>query len=494
MVRLSKTSLVLIRFSPIALMIAFAACGNSGDPDPGGTGGSVGPNSGGSGNGNGSGGNAGNSGGSANGSGGRSANSGGNDNQGTGGGSDGAGGGSDGTGGGNPNFDGVPGAEGYDCSAATGEVPALKATKVATVANAMVLAHEPGGEANRFYVLDGEGKVMLVKDGTASTFLDFSSKVYAALRPGDETGALGLAFHPQYKANGLFYVHYSEGAGDTADTIIEEYKVSTDPDVADPASARLVIKVDQPSTKNHKGGAINFGKDGYLYIGLGDGGGSGDASGNGQNVAVLLAKVLRINPLKDGDNAYTVPAGNLKDTMSTAAPEIWDYGLRNPFRSTFDGCTGDFYIGDVGQDRIEEFNVEKAGEGGKNYGWNEMEGTECYYPCPPSGECTPVTDCDKSSVPPQHDYPDSEGTSITGGAVYRGSAIPALRGTYFFADYVANKVWRTVYDRGAGTVSDPVREQALNEGVRSITAINNGADGELYIVSLTDGVFKIEAE
>lgn len=492
MVRLSKTSLALVRFSPIALMIAFAACGTGTDPNPLGTGGSGGPGSGGTGNS--TGGNSGNSGGNSSGAGGGNNNSGGSEDQGAGGDSAGAGGGSSGTGGGSGSFDGVPGAEGYDCSAATGEVPALKATKVADVPSAMLLAHEPGGEANRLYVLDGSGKVMLVKDGTVSTFLDFSSKVYAALKAGDETGALGLAFHPGYKTNGLFYVHYSEGAGSSADTIIEEYKVSdADADVADPASARLVIKVDQPSTKNHKGGAINFGKDGYLYIGLGDGGGSGDPSGNGQNVAALLAKILRINPLKEGDNAYTIPAGNLKDTMPTAAPEVWDYGLRNPFRSTFDGCTGDFYIGDVGQDRIEEFNVEKVGEGGKNYGWNEMEGTECYYPCGQTS-CTPVTDCDKSSVPPQHDYPDTEGVSITGGAVYRGSAIPALRGTYFFADYWTNKVWRTVYDRGAGTVSEPVRVQSLNEGVEGITAINNGADGELYIVSLSDGVFKIEAE
>ncbi|HXS17297.1 MAG TPA: PQQ-dependent sugar dehydrogenase [Polyangiaceae bacterium] len=490
MVRLSKTSLALVRFSPIALMIAFAACGNSGDPDPSGSGGSVGPGSGGSGNG--SGGTSGSSGGSANGTGGRNASSGGNDNQGSGGDADGAGGGSNGTGGGNPNFDGVPGAEGYDCSAASGEVPALKATKVATVANAMVLAHEPDGEANRFYVLDGEGKVMLVKDGTVSTFLDFSSKVYAALSPGDETGALGMAFHPDYKTNGLFYVHYNEGAGSTADSIIEEYKVSADADVADPASARLVIKVDQPTSKNHKGGAINFGKDGNLYIGLGDGGGAGDQSGNGQNVTVLLAKILRINPLKDGESAYTVPAGNLKDDMASAAPEIWDYGLRNPFRSTFDGCTGDFYIGDVGQDRREELDVENAGEGWHNYGWNITEGKGCYS----AGSAAEITDCDRSGkTEPVHDYDRQTGTSITGGAVYRGAAIPGLRGTYFFADYMpTTKIWSTVYDRVAKTVSTPVRRQDVEEGVTKVTSITNGADGELYITSLDKGVFKIEAE
>lgn len=463
-------------------MLAFAACGNDGGSGPGdGTGGAD-PGAGGGGNA--TGGTTGNSGGASSDSGGSNAGGG----PAAGGGPSNSGGNENGTGGDNASFDGVPGAEGYDCSPATGEVPALKATKVADVANPMVLAHEPGGDANRFYVLDGEGKVMLVQDGTVSTFLDFSSKVYAALSPGDETGALGMAFHPDYAENGLFYVHYSEGAGNSADTIIEEYTVSADPNVADPASARLVLKVDQPSNrKNHKGGAINFGKDGYLYIGLGDGGGAGDPDRNGQNVALLLGKILRINPLEEGANAYSIPAGNLKDTMASAAPEIWDYGLRNPFRSTFDGCTGDFYIGDVGELTLEEFNVEKAGEGGKNYGWNTMEGNQCFQP---------MTGCNQDGITlPVHTYPRSTGQSITGGAVYRGTAIPALRGTYFFAEYwMPAKVFMTVYDRATGMVSTPVRVQALSEGVPSITAINNGADGELYILSLDNGVFKIEAE
>lgn len=374
----------------------------------------------------------------------------------------------------------------------------------------MFLTHPPGDERLFVVALGGDIRVVKANQLVATPFLSLGERVAVGGAQGDERGLLGMAFHPDYVRNGLFYVHYSDGkdANDTGDSIIEEYKVSSNPDVADATSARLVLKVEQPTNgnaafRNHKGGAINFGPDGYLYIGLGDGGGSNDSdtshgTGNGQNVGSLLGKILRIDPVKSGDKAYAIPPGNLKDTMSAAAPEVWDYGLRNPFRASFDKCTGDLYIGDVGQNQWEEIDIEKAGEGHKDYGWNRMEGLHCFSPQAPD---TSPADCDKTGLTsPFVEVPDEQGTSITGGSVYRGKKIPALRGAYFYADYVSNKVWWTRYDRNAGTVSTPVSvTQELN--AKSIVAIENGVDGELYFVSLgtitgnrlgPGGVYKLE--
>jgi glucose/arabinose dehydrogenase len=403
-------------------------------------------------------------------------------------------------GGGDPGGGGVvPGTAGYNCDPPSGTVPALQATKIvgSGLSQPILVAHEPNGAPDRLFVLERTGTIRIIENGAllAAPFLDFSSKVGVGTQGGDERGALGLAFHPDYETNGLFYVHYNDVASTYGDSVFEEYKVSTDKNVADPSSGRVVLKVTQPDNgnplfKNHKGGAINFGADGFLYIGLGDGGGSNDmhgqTSGNGQNVSVLLGKILRIDPVKSGESPYSVPAGNLKDTMPNAAPEIWDYGLRNPFRFTFDGCTGDLYIGDVGQDTLEEINVEEAGEGGKNYGWNVREGKSCRgggSNCANTGFTDPVLD-----------YPRSDGRSVTGGAVYRGSAIPALRGTYIYADYQDNKIWSTVYHRDTGMASAPVSlTQDLNN-VSKVVSITNGADGEIYFVSIEQGaVYKLEA-
>lgn len=396
----------------------------------------------------------------------------------------------------------VPGTDGYNCSPPSGSAPALKATAVVTsgLSEPIFLAHAPNDSTGRLFVIERSGAVRIIKAGAlvAKAFLDIKSKVVTGAANGDERGLLGMAFHPNYATNGLFYVHYSDkaDANNTGDSIIEEYKVSAaSPDEADAASGRLVLKVEQPDNssaafRNHKGGAINFGADGFLYIGLGDGGGSGDTdashgTGNGQNLSVLLGKMLRIDPVKGASAAYSVPAGNLKDKMAAAAPEIWDYGLRNPFRSSFDGCTGDLYIGDVGQDKWEEVDIEKAGEGNKNYGWNKIEGTHCYKP---------ASGCDEAGVTkPLAEYDHNAGKSITGGAVYRGSAIPALRGTYLYADYQSNTVWSIVYDRAKGTASAPVSLKQDINNVTSVVAIRNGADGELYFISLMGGVYKLEA-
>ncbi len=396
----------------------------------------------------------------------------------------------------------VPGTNGYNCSPPSGSMPVLQAKAIVStgLSQPLLVTHTPNGAADRLFVVERTGKIRIVDKGALVTkpFLDITSKVVAGTANGDERGFLGLAFHPNYAQNGLFYVHYSDkaDANDSGDTIIEEYKVSSaSPDEADPASARLVLKVEQPTNsstlfRNHKGGAINFGPDGFLYIGLGDGGGSGDTdtthgTGNGQSLTALLGKILRIDPVKGASAAYSTPPGNLKDKMSAAAPEIWDYGLRNPFRANFDGCTGDLYIGDVGQDKYEEIDIEKLGEGNKNYGWNKTEGNHCYQP---------MTNCDQTGITkPFVEYDHDTGKSVTGGAVYRGSAMPALRGTYFYADYTSNAIWSLVYDRDKGTISTPVSLKQDINNVTSIAAIQTGADGEIYFVSLMGGLYRIEA-
>lgn len=374
-----------------------------------------------------------------------------------------------------------------DCSAAEGEVPALTLTPFVSGINVPVDITYPPGD-DRMFVITLEGDVHVIKEGqlVETPFLSLGSKVVVGGPPGDERGLLGIAFHPNYAENGLLYVHYNAGQGvagaGTSDSVIEEYKASSDPDVADPASARVVLIVDQPSGQNnHKGGSIEFGPDGLLYIGLGDGGGSGDMMGNAQNTSSLLGKILRIDPVDAGGMPYTTPADNLVMDVSGAAPEIWDYGLRNPFRFSFDVCDGDLYIGDVGQNSYEEITIEKAGEGRKNYGWNIWEALHCY----PSGDS-----CSQDGITqPFVEVPRMNGgggESITGGSVYRGSSIPALRGAYFYADFQTNNAWYLFYDRDAHSVSTPVSvTQDLN--VNNIVAIKNGPDGELYFVSVVAG-------
>jgi len=398
-------------------------------------------------------------------------------------------GGAPSTGGGSSSNNPIAGTDGYDCTAPSGEIPPLTLTKVpGDLAAPVDLAHPPNDD--RLFVIQLAGDIRLFKGGqlVETPVLSLGNRVTVGGRGGDERGLLGIAFHPDFAQNGLFYLHHSAGAGITGtkagDTVIVEYKMSaSNPDVADPASARIVLTVAQPDNgnaafQNHKGGAINFGPNKLLFIGLGDGGGSGDMHmpANGPNTGTLLGKMLRIDPLQSGDKAYTTPADNLIADVPAAKPELWDYGFRNPFRSSFDACTGDLYIGDVGQDTWEEIDFEKAGEGHKNYGWNITEGLHCY---PPS-----TTTCNKDGITmPLIEIERSDGKSIIGGSVYRGKDIPGLRGAYFYADYVTNLAWYTRYDRDANTVSNSVSiTQDLNPV--SIVAIRNDNAGELYFVSI----------
>lgn len=346
----------------------------------------------------------------------------------------------------------------------------------------------PPKDYDRLFVVEQGGKIKIIKNGAVlgAPFIDLTAKVKQS---GNERGLLGLAFHPNYANNGFFYVNYtrvSDGA-----TMVERYKVSgTNSDVADPNSSMTIIgPISQPST-NHNGGNIQFGPDGKLYIGMGDGGGSGDPNCNAQNGATLLGKMLRLND--DG----TIPVDNPFVGNANVLDEIWSLGLRNPWRFSFDRLNGDLYIGDVGQGSREEIDFQPgASMGGDNYAWPVMEGSLCFVNnCPAT---TPPCN-DPSYTDPIHEYTHGGGNcSINGGYVYRGCGIPDLQGTYFFADHCTAKIWSFRYD-GSNKSDfmdrtaelDPAGPLAIN----SITSFGEDADGEIYIVDRGGEIFKIVAD
>jgi glucose/arabinose dehydrogenase len=382
----------------------------------------------------------------------------------------------------------------FDCSAATGEVPDLELREVQGGFTRPLQVVSPPGDEVRVFVVEQRGRILILKDDVpvATPFLDIVSKVHSS---GNEQGLLALAFHPQYETNGRFFVHYSTRATGTlrnGDTVVAEYKVSADnPDVADTAET-VLLTFAQPEP-NHNGGSIEFSpKEGFLYIGLGDGGGAGDAhgaTGNGQLLSTLLGKILRIDVDKAGDGKpYAIPAGNM--TGADVAPEIFAYGLRNPWRMTFDPCSGDLFVGDVGQNAVEEIDVVPAGKSGNNYGWKLREGNDCF---PPGGNC----DADTTSVRPIASYPNpAQGQSVTGGYVYRGSAIPGLRGKYLYADYETGRFWMLDYASGAASNEREITSD-LNPvpAIGEITSFGRDGSGELYVTSFEGGtVYRIEAE
>lgn len=392
----------------------------------------------------------------------------------------GAAGGAGGSGGGAPSVQ-------VDCSPPDGDPPSLQLTEIATGFERPILVKAAPGDDERLFVAEQTGRIWIVQDGqkSAEPFLDIQELVAnpdAANGYHQEQGLLGLAFHPEYKDNGRFFVHYSEGPfsdpDPKGDTRIVEYRRSDDPNKADPAPVATILAQSQPYS-NHNGGSIEFSPaDGFLYIGLGDGGGSGDPLGSGQDVNSLLGKILRIDV--DSGDPYAAPPGN----MAGGLPEIWSMGFRNPWRFSFDPCTGDMYVGDVGQDDWEEVSVEKAGEGGKNYGWSTMEGAHCYEPangCETGGLVMPVTE-----------YDHVTGKSITGGHVYRGEKMPGLRGMYFYADHLTPRVWMFRWDGGAAvTPADVSSDVAPPELVSSFGQDNHG---ELYMVSLYGSIYRIDPE
>ena len=316
------------------------------------------------------------------------------------------------------------------------------------------------------YVAEKRGWVVAIRDGTVdpTPVLDLSDQVSL----GGEQGLLGLAFSPD---GGSLYVNYTDVDGDTR---VVSYTMAGDR--ADPSSRREVLFVDQPYA-NHNGGNLVFGPDGYLYIGLGDGGSGGDPHGNAQSLGTLLGKMLRIDPRPDADAPYRIPADNPFVTTPGARPEIWAYGLRNPWRYSFDRATGDLWIGDVGQSAWEEVDRQPASShGGENYGWNVWEGSHPYL----AGGSAP------GAVNPVFDYAHSDGGCVvTGGYVYRGAAIPALVGTYVFADFCMGGIQGLRVDGG-----EVVREE-LGGTVGTISSFGEDAEGELYVLSLVGWVYRV---
>lgn len=354
--------------------------------------------------------------------------------------------------------------------------------------------YAPDGDFERIFFLQTQGiiRVYDIIEGQLLPvpFLNINSLV-SGNGGNDERGMLGLAFHPDYMTNGHFFVHYTNNSGATT---IARYTVSaSNPNVADPSSAQVFLTQSQPFS-NHNGGAIHFGpNDGYLYIGLGDGGAGDDPQGNGQNINTLLGKMLRI----DVDTAapplqYSIPPDN-PFAVTTGRDEIWAYGLRNPWQWSFDRENGDMYIGDVGQNQIEEIDVYLAtAPGGANFGWRCMEGNNCYL----SG-CT----CNSAALTdPIHTYNHSQGFSVSGGYVYRGCAMPDMQGIYFFADFGTSQIWSLVYT-GQPTPPSPAlpvtnRTGELNPpgtaSISNISAFGQDAYGEIYICEYFGGeVYKI---
>lgn len=332
-----------------------------------------------------------------------------------------------------------------------------------------------GDGSGRLFVVEQTGKIKAYSGTTLlGTFLDVSPLITTA---GSEQGLLGLAFHPDYANNGYFYVNYTDLAGDTQ---VVRYSVSGgDPNVANPASATPILSVDQPAS-NHNGGDLAFGPDGYLYIPLGDGGGtSGDAPNNAQNVNTMLGKILRIDV--DGGSPYAVPASNPL-VGQPGLDEIWAVGLRNPWRISFDRLTGDLWIGDVGEGTREEIDFQAAGTTAlRNYGWRLMEGTACFNPpsnCDPGGTLTwPVLE-----------YTHSPGgnCSVTGGYRYRGAS-PVLAGQYIYGDYCSGRIWGATFN-GTNWTASELLDTTLN-----ISSLGEDEAGELYVANRNGTVSKIVA-
>lgn len=320
---------------------------------------------------------------------------------------------------------------------------------------------------SRLFITLQDGRIV-IWDGTRvlpEPFLDIRSRVQS----GGERGLLSVAFHPRYNENGFFFVDYTDLNGDT---VIARFHVSNDPNRADVNSFRQLLHIDQPFA-NHNGGQLQFGPDGYLYIGMGDGGSGGDPGNRAQNLLELLGKLLRIDV--DAD-PYAIPPSNPYAGQSSTRNEIWAYGLRNPWRFSFDRATGDLWIADVGQGNWEEIDFQPATSiGGENYGWRRMEGTHCF---------NPSTNCnDNSLVLPVIEYNHASGCSVTGGYVYRGGRSPRLHGQYVYGDLCSGTIWGSFRDSTNGTITT----RALIDTNFSISTFGEDLNGEIYVADYNSG-------
>jgi glucose/arabinose dehydrogenase len=347
-----------------------------------------------------------------------------------------------------------------------------------------VYVSSPPGDRRRLFVVEQPGRIRIVKDGAAlaTPFLDIRSLVAF----GDERGLLSVAFPADYATSGRFYVYYTARSPSGAVTIAE-YRNAPGADVADPASRRAVLSIAHPRG-NHNGGQLQFGPDGYLYAGTGDGGGSGDPDGAGQRLDTLLGKLLRIDPRAGGGAAYTVPADNPFVGRAGARPEIWSYGLRNPWRFSFDRQTGDLAIGDVGQGAWEEIDFVPASAGrgrGANFGWGCWEGRHAFGGNANEPECSPRP----SQVAPVSEYAHSRGCSITGGYVVRDPTLPALGGRYVYGDYCRSPLWSVRLQ-----APDAQDDRRLGLDVPGLSSFGEDACGRVYAVSGDGPVYRLEPE
>lgn len=323
---------------------------------------------------------------------------------------------------------------------------------------------QPDG-SGRLFVIEKPGRIRIIENGqlVETPFLDITDRVGSS---GNEQGLLGLAFHPQYQENGRFFVNYTDTRGDT---VISRFQAAEDPNIVDPNSEVRLFGYDQPFP-NHNGGVMTFGPDGYLYIGSGDGGAAGDPMGNAQNTNMLLGKILRVDV--DSAEPYVVPADN------PFGNEVWAYGLRNPWRMSFDKATGDLYIGDVGQGEWEEIDFLAAGSpGGANFGWDHREGAHDYEGGGPEGIIDPVA---------EYSHPEG-GCSVTGGYVYRGS-MPEWNGIYLYGDYCTGMIWGLLQIDGGWQV------QKLFDVDVTITSFGQDEQGEIYLISDSGGIFRLVSQ
>jgi len=349
----------------------------------------------------------------------------------------------------------------------------IRLQRLASGLSSPVFVTHAGDGSGLLYVVEQTGRIR-VFDGSGEargTFLDIAGRVQS----GGERGLLGLAFHPEYESNGRFFVYYSDNAGDN---VVSEFKRRS-ATAADQGSERALLRMDDPFS-NHNGGWLSFGPDGFLYIATGDGGSAGDPHENGQSLRTLLGKILRVDV--NGGSPYGIPPANPFVGREGAREEIWAYGLRNPWRNSFDRATGDLWIGDVGQNSREEVNVQKgSSKGGGNYGWNIMEGSRCF-----SG-----SSCNRSGlIRPVAEYPTADGCAVTGGYVYRGALSPTLVGAYFFADYCNGRIFAL---DAARALKDPVSERLVLETEISISSFGEDEAGELYVVGLGGTVHRLLA-
>jgi glucose/arabinose dehydrogenase len=335
--------------------------------------------------------------------------------------------------------------------------------------------YHAGDGTNRLFVVEQEGVIRVFENSpnisVANVFIDITDRVLFS----GEQGLLGLAFHRNFTENGYFYIDYV--TDNPRRTVIARYSVSNNSaNQADQSSETILLEVLQPFS-NHKGGQIAFGPDGYLYIAMGDGGGAGDPQGNGQNLSALLGKILRIdvdNP--SGSLNYSIPDDNpfFNNTLSYRE-EIYAYGLRNPWRFSFDPATGWLWVADVGQNRMEEIDIVKKGG---NYGWNTMEGTLCY---------SPSSGCNKTGLePPIWEYGHDVGSSITGGFVYRGSELNELYGAYVYGDYGSGRIWALRYDGVTTSMNTELADTSVN-----IPSFGLDQQNRLYICSFDGRIYKL---